>query len=170
MKFPTTIASGDWSRADHLVDFRSEWLSDVLVERATWAPEAPSASIEQTLVRAPGYVWFRFWITEEDQLVEKYFDDRGESVGIFVPICTSFKRSGTALSTKALALALWHDPEGRVLVLNEDEFDRQAQEGQFGPVEVEHAEFVIRKLTSATAQNQFPPALVRNFSIQVDRQ
>ncbi len=161
------IISGAWQTNPSLTDYRAEWLSEVLVERATWAPTAEPQQVGDAQVAGPGYIWFRFWFLEDGQVMEKYFDAEGNPVGVYVPICMPLERENSTLSTQGLILALWIEPDGRVTVLHEEEFDAKAMAGELTPVQVEHAEYRIRELTTAIGQNRFPPALVRNFAITV---
>jgi hypothetical protein len=73
------ISSGEWQRHSLLHDYRAEWFSDLLVERATWSAAAALQKIGQTVIAAPQYVWCRFWLARgQSHMVEKYFDDHGQ--------------------------------------------------------------------------------------------
>jgi predicted RNA-binding protein associated with RNAse of E/G family len=161
----TGITSGQWQTSAHFHDYRSEWFSSMLVERATWMPNAPQQRIGETVIASPGYVWLRFWLLESDDLVEKYLDARGNPVGYYMPICTPLDRRGTHLYVGLLKLALWMHVSGQLTVLGERNFEQAHSAGDLTPVEVEHAEFRIRTLTTAIHQKRFPPAIVRNFTL-----
>ena len=167
------IESGEWQSHPQMTDYRAEWPGHMLVERATWQESAskkylPVQGVEPTLITAPGFVWFRFWLPEDEQIVERYFDVDGNAVGAYIPICMSPHQDGNVYSAVKLALALWIAQDGRVTVLNEDEFDAAVNSGAITPVQAEQAELRIRALTTAIAQRRFPPALVRNFTIYLD--
>ena len=159
------LASGDWRQSPHMTDYRSEWLSGVLVERATWLPTAPLQRIGGTITAAAGYIWFRFWVQEIEQVIEKYFDAGLKPVGIFAPICSNWRRRDARVIAPSLYLGLWLDVGGRVTVLNEKLFDDAARVGDLTPVEVEHAEHRIRELTTGIIQKRFPPGLVKNLAL-----
>ena len=167
------IESGVWQTSPHMVDYRVEWPGDMLVERATWTADAPARPLltqsDGLLETArAGYIWFRFWLPDDEQLVERYFDSSGEPLGTYIPICMPLERRGQSFATRELLLALWISADGdRVTVLNEDAFDAAVEAGALTPVESERAELRIRELTSAVVQKLFPPALVRNFTINV---
>lgn len=150
-------------------DYRAEWLTDVLVERATWGeldePFPLDPELGNTVVAAPGHVWARFWFRREGWIVEKYFTARGEVIGFYSPICGPIEYHSGRLVADLYGLALWITQAGRVTVLGEREFDRDVAAGVVTPVGREHAEFRIRELTTLTAQRRFPPAFVRNFDI-----
>ncbi len=159
------LASGDWRQSPYMTDYRSEWLSGVLVERATWLPTAPTQKIGATTTAAAGFIWFRFWVQEIEQVIEKYFDASLKAVGIFAPICANWRRRDARVIAPSLFLGLWIDANGRVTVLNEKIFDEAARAGELTPVEVEHAEHRIRELTTGVIQKRFPPGLVKNLSL-----
>lgn len=163
------MESGEWRRCAAMQDYRSEWLTDVLVERATWvgdvAARAVSQEIEGLDVVRPGYVWIRFWLRREGQVVEKYFTASGGPLGYYIPICMPIEQQGNRLTVEGLGLALWVDMTGRVTVLGEAAFDAAVETGEITPVAQEHAEQRIRELTTLTAQRQLPSAFVRNFAI-----
>lgn len=161
----TLLASGDWRQFSHMTDYRSEWLSGVLVERATWLPSAPLQKIGATIIASSGYIWFRFWVQEIEQVIEKYFDAGLKPVGTFAPICANWRRRDSRVIAASLFLSLWIDANGRVTVLNEKAFEDAVRAGDLTPVEVEHAEHRIRELTTGIIQKRFPPGLVKNLSL-----
>ena len=165
---PSEIRSGEWRDAAHMTDYRVERLSDILVERATWVEGCPEITIVNDLVSAPGYIWFRFWLLEQEQIVEKYFYDKGVSVGMRVPVCMPFVTLQNDISALPLVLELWIAADEMVTVLSEQKFESMVQSGLISPVESEQGEFRIREMTLATAQKLFPPPIIRNFELQPD--
>ncbi len=161
----TFISSGAWQNVPDMTDYRTEWLTGMLVERATWQPGAPEQRIGNRVVGGPGYVWFRFWLQESEQIVEKYFDTTKKAVGFYAPICASWRRRETRLIAPSLLLGLWLDATGRLTVMFEDLFDKAAQSGDLTPVEVEHAELRIRELTLAINRKKWPPAMVKTLEL-----
>lgn len=167
------IESGEWQSEPHLEDYRAEWPADMLVERATWTADAPMKQItahSNTLVTiaAPGYVWFRFWLPDHDQVVERYFDGAGEAIGTYIPICAPLERTGGTYRAKHLMLSLWLEADERLTALHEEDFDAAVAAERLTPVESERAESQFRALTMAVGQKSFPPALVRNLTIRVE--
>lgn len=163
------IRSGEWQDAPHLVDYRSQLLDKVFVERATWIQSAPEQMWGDTIVAAPGYVWVRFWHLEGDEPIEKYFDRDAQPIGCYVPICMPVQRRGAAFLAHGLLLGLWISTDGRITVLGEDAFDAAAAAGELAPVEIEHAEYRIRTLTLETHQKRFPPGMVRTFVLAEEK-
>jgi len=172
MSATRTIESGEWQIHPYLTDYRAEWPGDMLVERATWTANAPKQQIhaqgpDPITIAGPGYIWFRFWLPEDGQVIERYFNVQGEAVGTYIPICALLEREGNTFRTVMLVLGLWIGADERVTVLHEEEFDAAVASGDITPVQAERAELRIRTLTTAVAQRQFPPGLVRNFTISL---
>lgn len=163
------LTSGGWQSHPEMSDYRAEWLSSLLVERANWKANSFPRSFGDVQIAGPGYVWFRFWLPEQDQVVEKYFDAEGNAVGVYVPVTEALERRGDVWRTVELILALWLDANGRVSVLREDDFDEAVEREILTPVAAERAERRIRELTTAIAAESFPPPLVRNFEINVEQ-
>lgn len=159
------IASGEWNQNPEMLDYRSEWLSDLLVERATCSDSMPARQMGQVTIGGPGFVWFRFWLAEGEYILEKYFDADGQPLGMHARIGMAVPHKGRGFSALNLLLGLWITDEGHVTVLNETEFDAAVAGGEFSPVEAEHAEQQIREVTMAIASGRFPPPIVRNLSI-----
>jgi predicted RNA-binding protein associated with RNAse of E/G family len=160
------ILSGEWQRNAALTDYRTEALSNIVVERATWRGDAAPQQIADTTIADEGYVWLRFWLLEDEIVIEKYYTAAGQPIGYYVPIGMPLKRRGEQLELYSLLLALWLRPDDLVTVLNEDPFEAALVAGEITPVEAEHAEFRIRECTALLARKQFPPGLIRNFAIQ----
>ncbi|MEM7538052.1 MAG: hypothetical protein AAF639_38130 [Chloroflexota bacterium] len=170
---PRNIYSGEWQQDPALTDYRVETFSDMWIERATWHPGTPpehfaDMRIGELHYGGPGYIWVRFWLLKEERIVEKYFTQEGEALGLYIPVCmppTPMQRQYTA---QGLVLALWYQENGRMTVLHEDEFDEGVASGEVSPVESEQAEYLIRNLTLDISKKQFPSALIRNFALDTD--
>jgi hypothetical protein len=164
------IESGTWQRTSYMVDYRAEWLTDVLVERATCGDEISPMAVVESGLRPPvvaqvGAIWTRFWFRREGWLIEKYFSPAGRIVGFYAPICGAIEYHSGYLTAEWYGLALWISEQWRVTVLGEQQFDQASAAGNLPPVAEEQAEQRIRELTTLTAQRRFPPAFVRNFGI-----
>ncbi len=158
--------SGEWHNVEQMTDYRSERFTDMLVERATWTQSASAAMIDGAIIAAPDFIWFRFWLLSQQQIVEKYFDADRQLVGMYAPISGPFQLNEQAIASTSLVLALWLQDDGRITVLNEAEFD-SAIAAQILPAEAAaYAEQRIRGLMLDIGQNLFPPAMVRNFILK----
>jgi predicted RNA-binding protein associated with RNAse of E/G family len=110
-----------------------------------------------TTIAAPGYVWFRFWLAEGDRILDKYFDDNGNAIGIYVHVGMGLPHQGRGYSMVDLILGLWITGQARVTVHNEARFDAAVASGRISPVEAEHAEHQLREITASVALKRFPP-------------
>ena len=163
------IRSGDWAEQPAVADYRFGLLGEMLVERVLWDEDTAPARVGRQVVAGPGYIWFRFWLLREQQVVEKYFDAQGRHVGTQVDVCMPFVLEEDAWSTHDLLLDIFIAADGRVTVRNEAAFERAVEEESLSPEEQEQAELKVRALTGAIAQGRFPPAIVRNFQPDMAR-
>ncbi len=161
--------SGEWNENAAMTDYRAEWFNSLLVERTAWTAQAPTVELHDTIIGAPGFVWFRFWLPDLDQMVEKYFNAEGTAIGLFLPVCRPLQREDKAYHTSDLILAIWYNADKRVFVLREEEFEDCVRDQSISSQEAERAETRIRELTAAIFREEFPPPLVRNFAIAMEK-
>ncbi len=159
------MQSGEWQTLSHMTDYRSQLFDKMLVERATWAKTAATQWLGKTIVAAPGYVWVRFWPTDGEEPIEKYFDAAHQLIGFYIPLCMPTQQRGDRLVAHRLLLGLWLSNTGQVTVLGEGAFEQAVANRKLAPVEIEHAEFRIRTLTFEIHRKQFPSGLVRTFAL-----
>lgn len=160
------IHSGEWGTWPNMGEYRAEWLSGLLVERATWQGDAPAQALDGVQVVGSGYVWFRFWLPKPRQIVEKYFDADGRALGIYLPVSDSVRLSDQQYSTHHLWLGLWLLPSDHLTVLGEAAFEAAIDAQTLSPSQVEWAETRVRELTREVSRKQMPPAMIRNFAIE----
>jgi predicted RNA-binding protein associated with RNAse of E/G family len=163
-----TIISGDWQELPGVVDYLAGLIDDVLIERVIWG--APPQETGNS--RAPagrGHIWYRFWLWRDDQVVERYFDAQGLALGTQVDLCMPMQISEQEWRARDLLLDIWISPEGRVIVSNEAAFEEAVSSGQLTEEEARWAEEHVRRLTGAIAQRRFPPAMVRNWQVDLRR-
>lgn len=163
-----TIRSGEWQSLPGVADYLAGLIDDVLIERAIWAapPEVTGNG------RAPagrGHIWYRFWLWRDDQVVERYFDAEAKPLGTQVDLCMPVQIGEREWTARDLLLDIWISPEGRVTVSNEAAFEAAVSDGQLTEEEARWAEEHVRRLTGAIAQHRFPPAMVRNWQVDLRR-
>ena len=151
-----------------MTDYRSEWLSDLLVERVTWRQDALPLDLDDLQIAGPGYVWFRFWLPDPRQIIDKYFDAAGEAVGIYLPITDAITLKEREYQTHHLLLSLGLTSAGRLTVLGEPAFEEALQTGELSEAQAERAEEQIRAVTAQIHKDRMPPALIRNFSVSME--
>jgi predicted RNA-binding protein associated with RNAse of E/G family len=139
----------------------------VLVERLVWDQDPGDIGPDQWQLAGPGFSWFRFWLPDHQQIVERYFDAQGRPLGTCVDLCTAPEREEEAWLATDLLLDIWISPEGRVTVRNEPAFEQALRQGLLLPAEAAQADQHCRELTAAIAKGRFPPALVRNWQVDI---
>lgn len=178
------IYSGQWQTLPAAHGYYAAMLGDIVAERLVWGRQAPTIQMGNLTIAGPGYIWFRFWLTSDLQVVEKYFDAQGQALGTQIDVCmppgelphglrvgpfASAEKRIDGYSATDLLLDIWIAADGRVTVRNETAFEQAARNGALTAGEVHWAETRVRKLTSAIAQNRFPPALIRNWQLDVKK-
>jgi predicted RNA-binding protein associated with RNAse of E/G family len=161
-----SIQSGEWRDLSHIADYRFEWLSGLLVERATWHVDAEPYSVNGVQIGGSEWVWFRFWLPEPRQIIDKYFDVQGDAVGVYMPISDPIELHGDQYSALHLLLGLWLQPSGRLTVTGEDRFEDAIKQGQLTSEQIQWAEVRIREMTAEINRDRLPPPLIRNFAIR----
>ena len=163
------ICSGEWVGGAGVADYATGQLTNVFVERLVWSASAESQYRGSSQVAGPGFVWFRFWLEGFQQVVEKYFDAAGRPVGLHVDVCGPFQMGETGWMAEDRLLDIWISVDGRVTVRNEALFEQAVANGTLSADAAEQAESHIRELTGAIAKGRFPPALVRNWQLDLNR-
>jgi hypothetical protein len=121
------------------------------------------------VVADAGFVWYRFWLQRERQVVERYYGPRGSLVGTRIDLCTPIVWDETGCSAIDLILGIWIDASGRVTVHNEGEFEAAVASGILDSHLAHLAETRLRALTAGIVRRRFPPPLVRNWQIDPGR-
>lgn len=166
---PRQIATGVFGDPDFVSDYHCELLGDVLVERVVWRGLASPRTLFGSLVASTGAVWFRFWLPRYDQVVERYFLSDGAPLGVHIDLCGPLRCDEQGCAADDYILDIRIDPQGRVTVHNEDEFERAVLLGELNEAQAQQAEGHLRELTAAIARNRFPPPLVRHWQIDPTR-
>jgi predicted RNA-binding protein associated with RNAse of E/G family len=161
-----TIQSGEWQEHPQIANYRAEWLSGLLVERVRWREDTEPHMLEGIQIGEPGGVWFRFWLPEPRQIIEKYFNAAGEAIGIYMPVSDPIQLQNEQYTTTHLFLGLWLAPSGRLTVVGEDRFEDAIEQAQLSDEQIRWAEARIREINADIHRDRLPPPLIRNFSIE----
>lgn len=164
-----TIESGDWQQLPGVADYFAGLVDDVLIERVIWGDGWAAAPPGGRQLAGYGFIWYRYWVWRDDQLVERYYDKSGGLLGTRIDVCTPMEIEERHWRTRDLLLDIWIAPDGRVTVTNEAAFDAAVVAGEITAEEAEWAEAHVRRLTGAISQNRFPPAMVRNWQVDIRR-
>ncbi len=166
---PAKIRSGHFGDLAATYGYRFERLGEVFVERIIWAALPAPRRLAGVVVADTGYVWYRFWLLPEGQVVERYFTASGAPIGTQIDLCAPIAWDETGCVAPDLLLDIWIDADGRVTVHNEDRFEKAVVWGALSSDQVDLAEAHLRELTAAIARGRFPPPLVRNWQLDLSR-
>jgi hypothetical protein len=112
-------------------------------------------------------VWFVFKNRPFD-VARVYRPDRtwtGYYVDVLEPVRWEGANADTLLPIVDLFLDIWIAPDGGHVILDEDEFQEAVSLGRLTDRQVEHARDVLRELVASIETAEFPPAVVRAFSL-----
>jgi predicted RNA-binding protein associated with RNAse of E/G family len=163
------IRSGEWQTLPGVADYLAGLIDDLLIERAVWAAPPEPGMANGRAPAGPGHIWYRFWLWRDDQVVERYFDAQGQPLGTQVDLCMPLQIGEREWTARDLLLDIWISPQGQVTVSNEAAFEAAVSGGQLTEEEASWAEEHVRRLTGAIAQRRFPPAMVRNWQVDLRR-
>ena len=159
------LVSGTLGESGRMQDDRAVWLSEVLVERATWGP-GEVHFIGTTRIVDEGFIWVRFWLPQDEAVVTRVFDSEQDPVGTLIDVTMPLLKATESFEALDLFLDIWITPEERVVVFSEDEFEEAVRENVLTAGEAKRAEHHLRDLTTKIARHAFPPPLVRNFQLE----
>lgn len=163
------IVSGGLGDPAFIRGYRMEHLGDVLVERVVWRELPVPRTLFGAVVADSGAIWLRFWLPRYDQVVERYYLPNGVALGVHIDVCGPLRCDEQGCAADDYILDIWINPQGRVTVHNEDEFERAVLLGELTSEQAQRAETHLRELTTAIARGRFPPPLVRNWQIDPTR-
>ncbi len=142
--------------------------SDTIMVAHAYSPSKP-VTYSGEIVLDVGYwgIWFLFKNRSFD-VGRVYRPDRtwmGYYVDVLEPVQWKASDPSTLKPITDLFLDLWIAPDGKYMVLDEDEFEEAANLGYLTSRQVDHARSVLQELVMATERGEFPPAVVREFSL-----
>ena len=166
---PAQIRSGHFGDPAATYGYRFE-RSARFSSSASSGPSCPRRGrLAGVVVADTGYVWYRYWLLPEGQVVERYFTAEGVPIGTQIDLCAPIAVDDTGCSALDLLLDIWIDSGGRVTVHNEDRFEKAVVWGALSAAQADLAEAHLRELTAAIARGRFPPPLVRNWQLDLSR-
>jgi predicted RNA-binding protein associated with RNAse of E/G family len=112
-------------------------------------------------------VWFLFKGKPFD--IGRIYRPDGTRTGYYIdvlePVQWQAANPNTLEPTGDLFLDLWIAADGKHVVLDEDEFERAIALGHLTSGQEGHARSVLQDLVGATQREEFPPAVVKHFSL-----
>ena len=156
---------------NHRVSVKSQLLkanTDTIVLAHAYSPSKP-VTYSGEIVLDVGYwgIWFLFKNRSFDA-GRVYRPDRtwmGYYVDILEPVRWRASNPRTLEPITDLFLDLWIAPDGKYMILDEDEFEEAIKLGHLTSGQADHARSVLQELVKATERGEFPPAVVKEFSL-----
>ncbi len=142
--------------------------SDTIVVAHAYSPSKP-VIYSGEIVLDVGYwgIWFLFKNRSFDA-GRVYRPDRtwmGYYVDVLEPVQWKGSDPSTLEPITDLFLDLWIAPDGNYMVLDEDELEDAVNRGYLTSKQADHARSVLQELVMATQRGEFPPPVVREFSL-----
>lgn len=147
-----------------------EATDDHIIVTHTSSPSKPLTYLGETVMDT-GYraVWFLFKDQPFD--VGRFYRPDGALTGYYADVLEPVRWVGSDPTTLEpitdLFLDLWIAPDGRHVVLDEDEFEEAIGRGILTPEQIDHARRVLGELTEATKRGAFPPAVAKDFRLRL---
>lgn len=141
---------------------------DLIVVAHKSSPSKPVEYLGEVVLDV-GYwtVWFLFNGQPFD--VGQFYRPDGTWMGYYVDILDPVQWKGSDPLTLEpitdLFLDLWIAPDGKYVVLDEDEFAEAVHLGYLSSAQADHARKVLQELITATERRVFPPSAAREFSL-----
>lgn len=132
---------------------------------------APSKPVEYRGERVLDAGYWAVWFLFKDQPfdVGRFYRPDGTLTGYYAdilePVRWKHADPATLEPIVDLFLDLWIAPNGRHLVLDEDEFQQAIDLGSLTTAQIEHARRVLQDLIEATERGAFPPTVVKEFRL-----
>lgn len=122
-----------------------------------------SLAIEATKASKKHYLilWFNFPLAWHD--IGAVYEGLGELRGYYCDIITPIRRTCEGFRTTDLFLDLWVFPEGRYVILDQDEFEEAIKRKWIGNRWKKRARMELGSLIAQIDQRRFPPPFVRGF-------
>lgn len=129
--------------------------------------DVPAKRVRGDLAMEPGsdVVWFTFPGAWHD--IGRFYLTDHTFAGFYANILTParFEEEGR-WSTTDLFLDVWMSPDGRLTVLDEDQFLAAVQRGDIAPEVAERALKELDDIRAAARDGSWPPAVVREWDLE----
>lgn len=133
----------------------------------TRAPFRPSASLLAQVPQLKAQEYRAIWLVAAGEWHDlgKVYDLDNRLIGYYCDIIRPLRRTADALEIDDLFLDLWVSPDGRWLVLDEDEFAEAIGQGWLEPSTAARARRELEELIAEVESGHFPPSVVERFAI-----
>lgn len=133
------------------------------------SPSKPVTFLGEVVMDAGFWaVWFLFKDRPYD--VGRFYRPDGTWTGFYCDVLEPVRWQGSDPKTLEpivdLFLDLWIAPDGRYLILDEDEFEEAIAQSRITQEQAAHARRVLEELVESTRQGDFPPRVVTEFAFR----
>lgn len=130
------------------------------------APFRPSASLRAQVPQLEEPEYQVIWLVapEEWHDLGKVYDLTGKLVGYYCDIIRPIRQTDKGLEVEDLFLDLWVFPDGRYIILDEEEFVEARRQGWFDELTATRASEELARLLAELESGRFPPEKAERFS------
>lgn len=170
-----SIKSEQWRSNTLMEDYRIEYPGDLVVERIILAKDTPIRTLKvhvltSMIFQAPRCIWFRFWMFNDDVIIDQYYTEAGKLIGTYIAPCLSMEPSKSDGSCTAIVLVtgVWRNTDGHIYIVDRQELYEQLDGDEIGmDYGIIELETPVRKVVKSMSIGNLPPALIRNFTVTV---
>jgi protein associated with RNAse G/E len=106
-------------------------------------------------------LWFNFPLAWHN--IGAVYDKQEGLIGYYCDILTPIRRIPKGFRTTDLFLDLWVFPDGRYIILDEEEFEEAVRRKWIGNLWRKRAQKELEDLIAQVKEGRFPPSFVRDF-------
>jgi predicted RNA-binding protein associated with RNAse of E/G family len=145
--------------------FQDGLLEDNGVRLKTFSPLPPEVSQalstsfqEEKLLKSGQWITgvAKFIFFKEYFSIMQFLDHAGQVLGVYTDIATPLQRTPDGYHLTDLCLDLWLTPEGRVSILDEEEFEQACRDGLIAPRLARTARLTLERLLGEIDAGIFP--------------
>ena len=142
--------------------------NDIIVVALEYSPSKPLDYLGKTVLDA-GYLGISFLFKDRPFIVGRVYRPDRTWTGYYVDVLETVQWEGANPNTlkpiKDLFLDLWIAPDGKYIVLDEDELEEAISLVHLTSEQADHTRSVLQELVEATERGEFPPAVVKEFRL-----
>ena len=149
------LVQADWETDRDTIEYNFVETRRMLIEKASFSSSGMGMSGTR----------MRFWLTEANYVVEKYFGPDLAPVGWFMPVCEEVANVDRRLQACTLYLGMVANRTRKLVVTGERPLERAVAEQQLTRQVADRYQERLRQLRRDCLAGRFPPAIVRNFEL-----
>jgi predicted RNA-binding protein associated with RNAse of E/G family len=106
----------------------------------------------KTIIAKEGYVWLTRWETNKPYIITKFFDNKGNLLGIYCDITKPVRRTKEGFEFDDIYLDVWQIPGYKPIILDEDELSEAVKLGYISTEAANEARIVAEGLVKVLNQ------------------